>query len=108
MNLPYRVEPGRLILYVRLTPKGGRDAIDGISTGADGKAHVKIRVSAPPEGGKANAALIALLAKVFGVAKSSVSIGAGETSRLKQVAIDGNGDLLALTLRHVSVDTPQV
>ena len=95
MNSAYRIEPDRLVLFVRLTPKGGRDAIDGIETGADGKAYLKIRVNAPPENGKANAALIALLAKVCGVAKSKISILTGETARLKQVAIDGDGALLA-------------
>ena len=95
MSIPYRVEPDRLVLHVRLTPKGGRDAIDGVETGADGKAYLKARVAAPPEDGKANAALIALLAKVCGVAKSKISILTGETARLKQVAIDGDGALLA-------------
>ena len=87
MSLAFRVEPDRLVLFVRLTPKGGRDAIDGVETGADGKTYLKARVSAPPEDGKANAALIALIAKVSGVAKSSVSLISGDTSRLKQVAI---------------------
>ena len=87
MSLAFRVEPDRLVLFVRLTPKGGRDAIDGVETGADGKTYLKARVSAPPEDGKANAALIALIAKVSGVTKSSVSVISCETSRLKQVAI---------------------
>ena len=54
MNSAYRIEPDRLVLFVRLTPKGGRDAIDGIETGADGKAYLKIRVNEPPENRKAN------------------------------------------------------
>ena len=95
MSLPYRFEPHRLILFVLLTPKGGRDAIDGVETGADGKSYLKVRVSAPPEDGKANAALIVLMAKVCGVAKSSVSLTSGETARQKQVAIDGDGKQLA-------------
>lgn len=98
MNGPWRIEPDRLVLFVRLTPKGGRDAVDGVETGADGKPHVKIRVSAPPEDGKANAALIGLLAKACGVPKSSVSILSGQTSRLKQVAIAGDGTSLARSL----------
>ena len=105
---PFRIEPDRLILFVRLTPKGGRDAIDGVETGADGKTHVKIRVSAPPEDGKANAAMIALVAKLAGVAKSSVSLQSGETSRLKQVAIAGDGNRLVLKLGLAGVDTAQV
>jgi uncharacterized protein len=108
MNLPFRVEPERLILFVRLTPKGGRDAIDGVKTGTDGKAHLKIRVSAPPEDGKANAALLALIAKVCGVAKSSVYIISGETSRLKQVAIAGDGKELAAAEGTAKLIGPQV
>ncbi len=83
---------------VRLTPKGGRDKIEGWSTGADGRPHLKARVSAPPEAGKANAALIALLAKALGVAKSAVAIAGGETSRLKQVDVSGEADYLRARL----------
>jgi hypothetical protein len=84
-----RLRPVRdgIAFAVRLTPKGGRDRIEGWTTGADGKAHLKARVAAPPEGGKANAALIALLAKTLDVKKSAIHIVAGETARLKTVAI---------------------
>jgi uncharacterized protein YggU (UPF0235/DUF167 family) len=65
-------------LAVRLTPRGGRDAVDGWATGADGRPFLKARVAAPPVEGEANAALTALLAKVLGVSKSSVRIAAAE------------------------------
>jgi uncharacterized protein (TIGR00251 family) len=83
------------VLFVRLTPKAGRDAIDGVDTGADGKAFMKARVSAAPVDGKANAALILLIASICGVPKSTVRIISGETSRLKQVEITGDGQKLA-------------
>jgi uncharacterized protein (TIGR00251 family) len=75
---------------VRLTPRGGRDAIDGWSEDANGKRHLKARVSLPPEDGKANKALIALLAKSLDIPKSSIRIAAGETSRLKTIEIVGD------------------
>jgi uncharacterized protein (TIGR00251 family) len=75
---------------VRLTPRGGRDAIDGWAEDAGGKRHLKARVSLPPEDGKANKALIALLAKSLAVPKSSIRIAAGETSRLKTIEIVGD------------------
>jgi len=81
-------------IAVRLTPKGGRDAIDGWAQDAEGRALLKARVAAPPEDGKANAALIALLAKRLGLAKSAVSIASGDTSRLKQVDLMGPADYL--------------
>jgi uncharacterized protein (TIGR00251 family) len=83
---------------VRLTPKGGRNAIEGWTKGADGRMHLKARVAAPPEAGKANAALIALLAKTLRVAKSNVAIVGGETARLKQVDVTGDADYLLARL----------
>ncbi len=83
---------------LRLTPKGGRDAIDGWTTGADGRPYLKARVSAPPESGKANAALIALLAKTLGIAKSHIAIAAGQSGRLKQVDVSGPADYLRARL----------
>jgi len=76
-------------LAVRLTPRGGRDAVEGWATGADGRPHLKARVAAPPVEGEANAALTALLAKALGVSKSAVRIAAGQTGRLKQVEVEG-------------------
>lgn len=93
-----RRDGGALIVAVRLTPKGGRDAVEGWAKSADGKEYLKIRVSAPPQDGKANAALIALLAKVLDLPKSSIEIVAGETARLKRIAIHSNAPALAARL----------
>ncbi len=83
---------------VRLTPRGGRDAIEGWMVGADGAKLLKARVSAVPEDGKANAALIRLLAKAFGVANSAVRIAGGAQSRIKIVEIEGQADDLSARL----------
>ena len=86
-------------LAVRLTPRGGRDAIDGWASGADGRPYLKARVAAPPAEGEANAALTLLLAKTLGVSKSAVRIAAGQTGRLKSVEIEGlDADALAAIL----------
>jgi uncharacterized protein len=77
-------------LAVRLTPRGGRDAAQGWGQDADGRAYLKVRVSAPPVEGAANAALIAFLAKALDRPRSSLKIVSGETARLKLVEI---GDL---------------
>jgi uncharacterized protein len=90
-----------LKILVRLTPKGGRDALDGIEALADGRKAVKARVRAVPEDGAANAALIGLIAKKLGVAKSLVAIAAGHTARLKTVVIEGDGPKLAALLLEV-------
>ena len=79
-------------LAVRLTPKGGRDAADGWGQDADGRAYLKVRVSAPPVDGAANAALIAFLAKTLRRPRSSLKIVSGETARLKLVEIEALAD----------------
>jgi len=89
-----------LVFHVRLTPKGGRDAVEGWATAADGAAHLKARVRAVPEDGKANAALIVLLAKELGVAKSALAIVSGEKARLKTISATGDTSALAVRLER--------
>ena len=83
-----------LRLRVRLTPRGGRDRIDGWAADADGSPVLKVRVAAPPVDRAANAALVALLARALDVPKSAVTIAAGETSRVKTIEIDGDEAVL--------------
>jgi uncharacterized protein (TIGR00251 family) len=88
-------ETGGVSLRIRLTPKGGRDRIEGWSRDEKDRPFLKVRVSAPPEKGKANQALVALLEKEIRIAKSLISIRAGNTSRLKTVVVTGDADDLA-------------
>ena len=90
MTLPYRLFDDHILLAVRMTPNGGRDALDGMELAADGLAHLKARVTAVPEKGKANKALIALLAKAIKVPKSEITVVTGETARQKILRIDGD------------------
>jgi hypothetical protein len=83
---------------VSLTPKGHRDAIEGWMEGADGAAQLKARVAASPEDGKANAALIALLANSLAVPKAAIEIVAGKSARLKIVDVTGNAAALTASL----------
>jgi uncharacterized protein YggU (UPF0235/DUF167 family) len=83
---------------VRLMPRGGRDAVDGWKRAANGSGHLKVRVCAVPENGRANAALIVLVAEKLHVAKSSVSIAGGHTSRLKRIEVAGDGPALSAEL----------
>lgn len=92
--VPYQIRPDGLILHVRLTPKGGRDAVDGVETLSDGKPILKARVRAVPEDGKANAALIKLIAKTFELSASDVTLEAGATSRIKTLKIAGDAEAL--------------
>lgn len=89
-------------LTVRLTPNGGRDAIDGWETGADGESHLKARVSDPPDKGKANKALVALIAKAAGVPKSAVSLVSGDTQRKKILRIEGDPEDMIVRLESAA------
>ena len=89
-------------ISVRLTPKGGRESIDGIETMSDGRAVLKARVRAVPHEGAANEALVALLAKSLGVPLRSVEITGGATSRIKRVRVVGNGKALVATLEKIA------
>ncbi len=81
---------GGIRLVVRVTPRGGRDAVEGVGADADGVPHIKLRVAAAPVDGDANAAVEKLLAKWLGVAKSSVEVVAGLMARQKTVMVDGD------------------
>lgn len=92
-------------LTVRLTPNGGRDAIDGFETAADGEEHLKVRVRAVPEKGKANQALIAFLAKALGVAKNRISLLSGDTQRKKILRIETDPEEVIKRLAEIVGET---
>ena len=89
---------GGLVLTVRLTPRGGRDAIEGVTQLADGQSVLKVRVRAAPSDGEANAALVAVLARAVGLPPGRLSLVSGATARIKRVAIDGDPAALAAAL----------
>jgi uncharacterized protein YggU (UPF0235/DUF167 family) len=90
---PFRRAPGGLVLQVRLTPRAARDAVDGVKEGPRGL-HVQARVRAVPEDGRANTALVELVADEIGVAKSTVTLVAGHTRRFKSLHIAGDAAAL--------------
>jgi uncharacterized protein (TIGR00251 family) len=75
---------GRLRLALKLFPKSRKEGLDGVH---DGRLH--IRLAAPAVDGKANAALVAFLARLLGVKKTQVLLATGEKARLKIVEIEG-------------------
>jgi uncharacterized protein (TIGR00251 family) len=98
---PWTVTADCLALAVRLTPKGGRDSVDGMEQLADGRSVLKVRVRAAASEGEANAALVKLIAKTIGVAPREVELVAGATSRVKRLKIAGNGTALAAALEKI-------
>tara|TARA_B100000315_G_scaffold249035_1_gene279672 strand:- start:68 stop:412 length:345 start_codon:yes stop_codon:yes gene_type:complete len=91
-RVPFRIEHGAIRLDLKLTPKASQTAITGQAVDAAGHTYVKASVTAIPEHGKANAALIKLLAKEWRLAKSQITIIRGQTSTRKTVEIAGEVD----------------
>ena len=103
---PWRYSTQGISIAVRVTPRGGRDDIDGVETLANGRTVVEVRVRAIAEGGEANRAVMELLAKSLGVPKGRLRILSGTTSRLKQIAVDGDPQKLGDALRKLLVAKP--
>jgi len=101
-DLPWQAQESGLALSLRLTPKAGRDQIDGIGEDPSGKPVLLVRVAAQPLDGAANKALLKFLGKVCGVAKSRLQITSGETSRFKRLMINGDPSALAKTLSEAA------
>jgi len=80
-------------IAVRLTPKASQNKIQGWVQDAAGNRVLKASVTAVPEKGKANAALIELLAKNWKIPRSAITLFKGETDRNKILIIKGNFDI---------------
>jgi uncharacterized protein (TIGR00251 family) len=90
----WRPISGGVELYVQVTPKSFRDAVEAIETGSDGPV-LKVRVHAAPDKGKANAIAERVIAEWLGVPKKTVAVASGEKSRHKSLIIAGETDKLA-------------
>ncbi|MDH3229496.1 MAG: DUF167 family protein [Alphaproteobacteria bacterium] len=97
---PFRAVSDGVLVSVRLAPKSSANQIGGIESDADGSAILKVGVTAAPEAGKANAALIKLLAKAWKLPKTSLSVVSGATSRRKVVLVSGPPDALIARLKE--------
>ena len=98
---PWAVSADGLVVTVRLTPKGGRDAIDGIEHLADGRCVLKARVRAAPSDGEANSALLRLLAQTLRIAPREIALIGGATSRVKRMLIRGDVRAVATALERI-------
>ena len=86
---------------MRVTPKGGRAAIEGIADLSDGTCVLKVRVRAAASEGEANAAMARLLAAALGVPARDVALVAGGRARVKRLKIGGTAGMLAAALEKI-------
>ena len=79
-----------ITITVRVTPRSGRDEVMGRKVFEDGVQAVCVRVTAAPDGGKANKAVCKAVASSLGVTKTAVEVVSGHTARRKQLSISAN------------------
>ncbi|MCK5777371.1 MAG: DUF167 domain-containing protein [Rhodospirillales bacterium] len=96
---PFQLIDGGLDVRLRVTPKASRDAIGDLVADGQGNGVIKIAVTAVPEKGNANAAVIKLLAKAWRLRKSDMEIVQGATDRNKVLRITGDGREILAKLR---------
>jgi len=97
-SAPWRAVAGGLEVRLRVTPRGGRDALEGVETLADGRQILRVRVRAAPVDGAANDAVRRVVAGALGRPASAVTLAAGAAARVKTVRIAGEPAALAARL----------
>jgi len=102
---PWTTHANGASLHLRVTPNASRSAIEGVELRDDGSAVLRVRVTAPPDKGKANKAVIALIAKNLGLSKSAVIVKRGETARIKTLALTGDPEALDVKLAELTAKT---
>jgi uncharacterized protein len=100
-DAPWAASASGVTLHVRLTPKGGRDGIEGVTRLSDGRSVLKARVRAAPSEGEANAALVKLIAVALQIPARTVAVTGGATARLKRLTIDGDAPTLIARLEKL-------
>ena len=95
---PFKAVPEGIRIHVRLQPRARREGVEGVVTEADGRAALKVAVTAPPEDGKANAALVALLGRAWKLPKSAFAIVGGASERRKILLLRGDSASLLASI----------
>jgi uncharacterized protein (TIGR00251 family) len=114
MDIPAAPDAHGILIHVRLTPKSSAARIGGAERHGE-KAVLRAYVAAPPEDGKANAALVQTIAAWLGVPKSTVTVASGQKSRIKSVLVTGDsaallgrlGKLLAVSAEGTATSKTQ-
>ncbi len=97
---PIEAAPGGVRVAVRVSPKASRAGYAGIGVDAAGRGFLKLRVNAPAQAGKANAALVKLLATAWGLPRSRLSVVSGAKDRRKTIFVAGDASALLNRLSH--------
>ena len=100
LDLPFRVAADGVRIRLRVQPRARRNRAGGLADEADGGVALKVAVTAAPEDGRANAAVVALLAEEWNVPKTTLTVVAGATDRRKTIHLQGDPRRLMQTLQQ--------
>ena len=103
--IPWRREGDAISIDLKAIPNARAEAIEGVVLGADGRPRLQLRIKAPPVDGKANAAVLKLLAKRLGCPRSALSLTAGTNARQKRVRWEAAPDEAVALLAALAVPT---
>jgi len=104
---PFEAVTDGVRLSLRVTPKASRNGIAGLADTASGDKALKVTVTAVPENGKANEAVVKLLAKAWKLPKTSLTVVAGATDRNKIVHVAGDpAELMRRLTALVNTEVP--
>jgi uncharacterized protein len=95
MTVPWTRRANGLRLTLAVQPRARKDAVLGLATDRDGRAALRVAVTAPPVEGAANDAVAALIARALDVPRRAVALVAGAGGRTKLVDIEGDPAHLA-------------
>lgn len=98
-HLPFQIVADGVEVRLRVTPKASHNAIGDVVADAQGNGALRVAVTAVPEKGGANAAVIKVLAKAWRLRKTDMQIVRGATDRNKVLLIQGDGEALSAQLR---------
>jgi len=101
VRLPLRALGSATEIRVKVTPRAGRDGIAGLVAGTDGTAWLAVRLRSAPADGKANAALLQLLAEILTVPASKIAVVAGAAARWKRLRIEADPSEVASRLARL-------
>lgn len=101
IHLAIRMAPSHIDLLIKLTPNASDEKIIGVVNTADDEQRLAIKVRAVPEKGKANKAVLKLMAKQLSLPKSTLEVASGTTNRHKTIRITGDPKVIVERLQQL-------
>ena len=97
----YQILNDSILIHLKVIPNSSKNQIIGVLSDGKGGAYLKVKVTAIPESGKANKAIIKFLSKFWKIPSSKISVNSGKTSSIKTISIDSNSNEIIKLLSQI-------